>query len=222
MAHLTVHPAAMVLVSLLTVLIILLPERPAVLIRARLTHTVRPVTMVRLPIITPPTHQLGLCLAQDRNQLLPDSARLAITGCLTQEAGVWQTEEPMSRAVLPGVGQPFLLPKDGIVNLVLPGTSLAVLVNPQGVARVQQGAMSPVHTNTVVLQAITGTAQSVWQVAMKVQVGQILLPDPKAGVSLLQAVAVPTRIGIMEAVTAEAQALLLEVAVPRQAINARV
>jgi hypothetical protein len=57
---------------------------------------------------------------------------------------------------------------------------------------------------------------------MKVQIGQILLPDPNPGVSLPQTAVALILIGIMAAVTAEAQILIMEVAVPRPAINARV
>ena len=56
---------------------------------------------------------------------------------------------------------------------------------------------------------------------MKAQVGQILPPEPKPGVSLPQVAVALTLIGITAAVTVEAQALILEAAVPRQAINAR-
>lgn len=70
------------------------------------------------------------------------------------------------------------------------------------------GAASPpipeeaAHTSTVALQAITGTAASVWQAAMKAQVGQIRLPGPEAIASHLQAVAVPIPTGTMAPVLA--------------------
>ena len=57
---------------------------------------------------------------------------------------------------------------------------------------------------------------------MKVQAGQMLLPDHNPGVNLPQMVVVPTLTGIMAVVTAEAQALIMEAAVPQPAINARV
>ena len=57
---------------------------------------------------------------------------------------------------------------------------------------------------------------------MKVQAGQIPLPDHNPGVNLPQVAAALILIGIMAAVTAEAQVLIMEVAVPHPAINARV
>ena len=84
------------------------------------------------------------------------------------------------------------------------------------------GILPAHHINTVAPQVITGTAASVWQVVMKVRVGRIHLPDPKAGVNLLQAAVELTLIGIMAVVTAEAQVVTTVAEVPRPAINVRV
>lgn len=80
----------------------------------------------------------------------------------------------------------------------------------------------PVHTSTVAPQAIIGMAQNVWQATIPVEAGQIQLPDPNPGVNHLQVAVALILIGIMAAVTAEAQALIMEVVVPHPAINARV
>lgn len=42
----------------------------------------------------------------------------------------------------------------------------------------------PVHISLVARQVIIGTAANVWQVAMRVQVGQIRPPGPETGVKL--------------------------------------
>jgi len=57
---------------------------------------------------------------------------------------------------------------------------------------------------------------------MKVRGGQIQVPDPNHGVNLRQTAAAIILIGTMAVVTAEAQALIMEAAVPQPAINARV
>lgn len=80
----------------------------------------------------------------------------------------------------------------------------------------------PVHTSTVVLRAISGMAVNVKKVLMKDQIGQILLPGPNLGVNLPRAAVALTLIGIMAAVTAETQVLIMEAVAPHPAINARV
>lgn len=85
-----------------------------------------------------------------------------------------------------------------------------------------EAGILPAHTSMAVLQDIIGMVVNVWQAAMKAQAGQILLPDPNPGVNLPQTAVALTLIGIMAAVIAEAQALILEVAVPHPAINVKV
>lgn len=80
----------------------------------------------------------------------------------------------------------------------------------------------PARISMAAPQVTTGMAPSVFQAAMKAQAGQIHQPEPNPGVNLLQMAAALTLTGIMAAVTAEAQTLILEVAVPHQATNARV
>lgn len=68
---------------------------------------------------------------------------------------------PVAEAVLHGVGQPFFLQRQQLVVLVLPGTGLVVPVNLQGVHRVLQVVIPPVHINTVALRVLTGMAVNV-------------------------------------------------------------
>ena len=110
-----------------------------------------------------------------------------------------------------------------ILQEVVRGLVLGMII-PAAVAKPQPLAVAtilPAHTSMVAHQGITGMDQNVKQAVMKAQVGQILPPEPKPGVSLPQVAVALTLIGITAAVTVEAQALILEAAVPRQAINAR-
>ena len=86
----------------------------------------------------------------------------------------------------------------------------------------EAGILPAHHISTAALRATTGTAASVCQAAIPAKVGQILRPEPKAGVSLPQAAVALILTGIMAAVTAEAQALIPRATVPHPAINVRV
>lgn len=117
---------------------------------------------------------------------------------------------------------------------------LTALVNPQpqDVALVYPGNMDPVpvevmsllmeadilqaHTNLVAPLATTGMVPSVLQAAMKVVVGQIQRPEPKAGVLLRQEAVALILTGIMAAVIAEVPLLIPEAEVLHLAINVRV
>ena len=79
----------------------------------------------------------------------------------------------------------------------------------------------PAHTSPVALRAITGMVLNVWQVVMKVRVGQIQLPGPEAGVNLLPAAVGPTTIGIMVPVPVEVPAPIAAAVVPLPATPVR-
>jgi hypothetical protein len=184
-------------------------------------HTILPAIMVLLQLTTPLTRLQELYRAAVHGPVLPASARQVFTGCLIQAAGVWQMAKLMYQVVH------LILPEELIIRLTL--LKAVVVRDIIGTAEVVSARvllilliLLPAHTNTVAPRVITGTAQNAQQAAMKVQAGQILLPDHNPGVNLLQAVVAPTLIGIMAVVTAEAQALIMEAPVLHPAINARV
>lgn len=171
---------------------------------------------VFLPILVQVVLDLPIRLARQASITVPQREPVLILqpGLLIVQVGILGMAIAANQHLGQGQAVPTLLVAAQVLE--------PIMIILAAVVKLLSLILHRVLTSMVVLQAITGMAQSVWQEVMKVQVGQIVRLDPKLGVNLLRVVVALILTGIMAAVTVGHPALIVAAAGLHPVINARV